>query len=66
MATATAGWVRGILGGVRGGIADGWCDGGFGLPGGAVGFSFACTILHVPSLHECNVVGPVLREILYT
>jgi hypothetical protein len=66
MATAAAGWVRGILGGVRGGVADGRHCGGFGLSGGVVGFSFARVILHVPSFHERDIARPVLGEILCT
>jgi hypothetical protein len=66
MATAAAGWVRGVLGGVRGGVADGRHWGRFGLSRGAVGFSFAYMILHVPFFHEHDVAGPVLGEILYT
>jgi hypothetical protein len=66
IATATAGWVRGVLGRVWGGIADVWHCGGFGLSRGVVGFGFAYTILHIPSFHECDIVRLVLGEILYT
>jgi hypothetical protein len=66
MTAATAGRVRGILGGVRGGIAGGWHRGGFGLSGGATGFCFACSVLHVPFFHERDLARPILREILCT
>jgi hypothetical protein len=66
MATATAGWVTGIVGGVQGGIADGWHHGGFGLSRGAVRFGFAYMILHIPSFHKYDIVRLVLGEILHT
>jgi hypothetical protein len=66
IATATAGWVSSILGRVQGGVVDGRHHGGFGLSGGAVGFSFAHMILHVLSFYEHTVARPGLGEILYT
>jgi hypothetical protein len=66
MTTAAAGRVRGVLGGVRGGIAGGWHRGGFGLSGGAVGFCFARSVLHIPFFHEHDVARLVFREILCT
>jgi hypothetical protein len=66
MATATASWVRGILGMVQGGVVGSWHCGGFGLSRGVVGFGFAYTILHILYFYEYNIVRPVLREILYT
>jgi hypothetical protein len=66
MTAAAAGRVRGMLGRVRGGVVGGWHCGGFSLAGGAVGFCFACVVLHVPFFHKCDIARPVLGEILYT
>jgi hypothetical protein len=57
--------VSGILGRVWGGIADSQHHGRFGLSGGAVGFSFVYTILHISFFHKCDIVRLVLGEILY-
>jgi hypothetical protein len=66
MTAAAPGRVRGVLVGVWGGVVGSWHRGGFSLAGGAVGFCFVHSVLHIPSFHKCDVARPVLRDILYT
>jgi hypothetical protein len=37
----------------------------FILAQGAVGLHFVCAVLHVTFFYKCDVVGPLIRDVLY-